>query len=145
MLQIQYGEMENVAYGPIWFKHNYETDWFADPFVQEMIRDVDKTTYREGSVLDSEVLGPIPPLSLSGGVKTLILIYERPDIVFDATSCGQNCARWLVEIGKRKDVTVNLRYFMRMDGLEPFEIRIVNADRIVRSAEEYALTTLDFL
>ena len=145
MLQIIYGEIEDVAYGPTWFKHNYELEWFRDPFVQEMIRNVDKSEYREGSIIDSPVLGPIPPVSLSGGVQTLIMIYERPDIMFDATSCGPNCARWLLEIGRKKDVTVNLRYFMPMDGLEPLDIRIVNADRVVTTAEDYALTSLDYL
>ncbi len=145
MLHIIYGNMEKVAYGPRWFKHSYELAWFQDPFVQEMIAEVDNTRYVEGYIFDSPVLGPIPPERLSGGVKTLIMIYERTDKIFDATSCGPNCAHMLLEIGRRRDVTVNLHYFMPMKGLEPFEIEIVNAGKIVRTVKEYTLCALDSL
>ena len=145
MLHIYFGNMEKVAYGPRWFKHNYETDWFQDPFVQEMIEQIDSTKYVEGYIFESPVLGPIPPEKLSGGVKTLIMIYERADKIFDATSCGPNCAPMLLEIGKRKDVTVNLRYFMPMKGLEPFEIEIVNTGKIVSTVKEYTIHALNSL
>lgn len=145
MLRIYFGEMDNVAYGPTWFKYSYETAWFEDPFVQQMIKDVDNTTYVAGGVFDSPVLGPIPPERLSGGVKTLIMIYEMPDKIFDATSCGENCAQSLLEIGKKKDITVNLRYFMPMRGLEPFEIQILNTGSKVCSEKEYTLEALDSL
>lgn len=145
MLKIFYGEMQDVAYGPMWFKYDYDLNWFQDPFVQEMLEDIDKSFYKAGSVIESDVLGPIPPERLSGGLQTLIMIYEMPDKVFDATSCGPNCAKWLVEIGKRKDVTVNLQYFMSFDGLEPFEAEILNAKKVVKTAEDFALTSLDYL
>ena len=145
MLRIYFGDMGDVAYGPTWFKHSYQLEWFQDAFVQEMIKTVDQSTYVTGGVIDSPVLGPIPPEKLSGGVKTLIMIYERPDIVFDATSCGPNCAPMLLEIGKRKDVTVNLRYHMPMNGLAPFEIEIKNTGQIVYEEKEYLLAALDSL
>ncbi len=73
------------------------------------------------------------------------MIYEMPDKVFDATSCGANCAHMLLEIGKRKDVTVNLRYFMPMNGLEPFELTIDNTGMIVSNNRDYTLCALDCL
>ena len=145
MLNIYFGEMENVAYGPSWFKYNYMPEWLRDPFVQEMIKGVDNSTYIDGLVIDSPVLGPIPPERLSGGVKTLIMIYERPDMVFDATSCGQNCAYWLLEIGKKKDVLVNLNYLMTFEEFAPFEVRIVNEDRVVSTHEDYLLTAIKYV
>ena len=102
-----------------------------------MIEDVDKSRYVDGLVIDSPVLGPIPPEKLSGGVQTLIMIYERPDLIFDATSCGENCAHWLLEIGSRKDVTVELNYLMPFKKYEPFEIMILNENRIVHTSKEY--------
>ena len=145
MLHIYFGNMEKVAYGPRWFKHSYDISWFQDPFVQEMIENVDHTRYVEGYIFDSPVLGPIPPEKLSGGVKTLIMIYEKPDKVFDATSCGPNCAKMLLEIGNRKDVTVNLRYFMPFKGLDPFDVEIINAGKVVCTAKEYTLCALKSL
>ena len=106
MLKIYFGELDSAEYGPSWFKYNYKPEWLKDELVQKMIRDVDNSAYVDGIVINSPVLGPIPPERLSGGVMTLIMIYEKPELVFDATSCGQNCAKWLLEIGKLKDVTV---------------------------------------
>ena len=145
MLTIHFGEMENVNYGPSWFKYNYDPKWLADPLVQEMIQDVDKSTYLGGLVIDSPVFGPISPDRLSGGVQTLIMIYERPDLVFDATSCGGNCAKWLLKIGSLKDVTVNLNYLMHFDELEPFEIFLGNEERILHTNKEYVLAAIRYV
>ena len=41
---------------------------------------------------------------LSGGVKTLLLVRNLPNMVFNASTCGDNCARWLLKIGKEQDV-----------------------------------------
>lgn len=143
MLTIHFGEGEDVKYGPTWFKYNYDPAWLKDPFVQDMIKGVDNSTYVDGLVIDSPVFGPIPPERLSGGVKTLIMIYEKPELVFNATSCGPNCAPWLLEIGKRKDVTVNLEYLMMFE--PPFTIRIENEQRIVSDPEDYLVTAADYV
>ena len=145
MLNIVLGNKENVKRGPAWFRFNYRPEWFEDELVQRMIIDVDKSEYRGGELIYSEVLGPIPPERLSGGVQTLICIYKRPDLVFNATSCGDNCAKWLLEIGKREDVLVNLRYLMQFDGLDPFEILITNEDKIVRNVNEFMRIAINYV
>lgn len=145
MLKIHFGEMQDVQYGPSWFKFNYNPEWLKDPFVQEMIKDVDKSTYIDGLVIDSPVLGPIPPERLSGGVKTLIMAYEKPELIFDATSCGQNCAKWLLEIGKKKDVTVNLEYMMTFEEYVPFEVFVTNEERIITDNDDYIITAAKYL
>ncbi len=143
MLTIHFGELEKMQYGPSWFKYNYNPEWFKDEFVQQMIEGVDSSKYIDGYVIDSPVLGPIPPEMLSGGLKTLIMIYKRPDLVFNATSCGENCAKWLIEIGKRVDATVVLEYLMMFE--EPFEVYIANEERIVNSREDYFLTAAKYV
>ena len=145
MLRIQFGDMESANYGPSWFKVNYNPEWLKDEFVQQMIRSVDNSEYIDGLVINSPVLGPISPERLSGGVQTLIMIYKRPDLVFDATSCGGNCAKWLIEIGKKKDVTVNLKYLMKFDGLDPFDIYIVNEDKKVSSNKDYIYVAVKYV
>ena len=35
MLHIRFGDMDQVAYGPRWFKYNYDISWFQDPFVRK--------------------------------------------------------------------------------------------------------------
>ncbi len=143
MLHIRFGDMEKVNYGPSWFKFNYDPKWLEDSFVQKMIEDVDKTKYMGGLVFDSPVLGPIPPEKLSGGVQTLIMIYEKPDLIFDATSCGDNCAKWLLEIGKMKDVTVNLKYIMQFP--DDLNIYVDNKGVVVRSFTDYLYCAVDYV
>lgn len=73
------------------------------------------------------------------------MIYEKPDLVFDATSCGENCAKWLIEIGKKNDITVNLNYLMPFDGLEPFDIMILNENKIVSTSKDYIRTAVKYI
>lgn len=145
MLSLYFGDMENVMHGPSWFRFNYRPEWFEDEFVQEMLKDVDKSKYVGGELIQSDVLGPIPPERLSGGVQTLISIYEKPELVFNATSCGENCAKWLLKIGEKQDVEVNLRYFMPFDGCESFEIRIVNEDKVISDMDEYTQVAIRYV
>ena len=145
MLSIYFGEKENVMHGPSWFKFNYNPEWFKDELVQQMIEDIDKSKVISDQLIQSEVLGPIPPERLSGGVQTLISAYGRPDLVFNATSCGENCAKWLLKIGEVKDITVNLRYFMPFNDMEPFKIKILNNDTIVTNMDEYTDVALDYI
>lgn len=60
---------------------------------RQMIHDVDKSEVISENLIQSSRLGPIPPQWLSGGVKTLILIEHDNQHVFNASACGQNCAK----------------------------------------------------
>lgn len=136
MLNVFYGDMPNVIYNTaIYFKNTYENAWITDSLSREMIQDVDHSTVLDSGVIDSPVLGKIPPIQLSGGVKTLILIANEPDKVFNASTCGDNCAKWLLKIAENRDVTINLRHLMNF-GSEPFTIHILNTDQIVHSMRE---------
>ena len=136
MLNVLYGDMPNVIYNTaIYFKNTYENAWITDSLSREMIQDVDHSTVLDSGVIDSPVLGKIPPVQLSGGVKTLILIANEPDKVFNASTCGDNCAKWLLKIAENRDVTINLRHLMNF-GSEPFTIHILNTDQIVHSMRE---------
>lgn len=113
MLNIYYGDMPEAIYNPrVYFKNVYEEKWILEPLSREMIADIDHSTVLGNGVIDSPVLGKIPPVSLSGGVQTLILIEHVPDRIFNASACGDNCAKWLLKIAENKDVTINLRHLM---------------------------------
>lgn len=114
MLYIHFGTTENtVDTVPAFFSFSVEREWFDDPLVREMIRDVDKSEVISGSAINSPVLGPISPLELSGGVKTLILMLFEPEYEYYGTACGDNCGKWMIEIGKRQDVHIALTRIMR--------------------------------
>ncbi len=130
---------------PSWFRFNYEEEWFEDPLVAEIMADVDKSYYKGNQLIINDEMGPIPPERLSEGVQTLICIYKMPDLMYNATKCGENCAKWLVEIGRREDVTVNLRYYLPFDDCDDIEIEIFNAHKKVYSAEEYRHIALKYV
>ena len=130
---------------PSWFRFNYEEEWFEDPLVAEIMADVDKSCYKGNQLIVNDELGPIPPERLSEGVQTLICIYKMPDLMYNATKCGENCAQWLVEIGRREDVTVNLRYYLPLDDCGDIEIEILNEHKKVHSAEEYMHIALKYV
>ena len=136
MLKIYFGDREDVIYNTsVYFKFNYQPDWLQDPDVKQMILDVDRSIVLGNGAIDSPVLGVIAPVNLSGGVKTLILIDKVDDKVFNASNCGDNCAAWLLKIGQKKDVTVNLRHIMEF-GDKPFEVEVLNTGDIIHSMEE---------
>lgn len=145
MLNIYFGNMPEAIYNTaVFFKNDYEDEWITDPLVKEMIQDIDHSIVIDSGVIDSPVLGKIPPLSLSGGVKTLILVLFEPGKIFNASTCGDNCAKWLLKIASMEDRTVNLRHIMDF-GEDSFEIRILNNDQIVRSMTELTEVAIDYV
>ena len=136
MLNIIFGDHAGAITNPaVYFKNTYEDEWVTDELSRKMIQAVDNSTVISERVIESPVLGAITPKELSGGVKTLILINNCPDKIFNASACGDNCAEWLLEIGKEKDITVNLRHIMDF-GEGDFDIYIQNTDQIVHSMKE---------
>ena len=136
MLNIYFGDMPQAIYNTaVYFKNTYEDDWITDELSREMIKDIDRSTVVAPRIIDSPVLGAITPRELSGGVKTLILIAHVPDKIFNASTCGDNCAKWLLKMGEKKDITINLRHLMDF-GNGKFDIHILNTDQTVHSMEE---------
>lgn len=135
MLHIYYGNYNGKDYifdPDTWFNNQADRKWLLERLSREMIKDVDKSEVVSENLIQSSRLGPIPPMWLSGGVKTLILIDHDLSHVFNASACGPNCAKWLLRIGQEKDVLVRLGYIMDF-GEEPFDIKIENTGLTVHS------------
>lgn len=136
MLNIFYGDMPQAVFNTsVYFKNVYEDEWITDSLAQKMILDVDKSVVVDAAVIDSPVMGKIPPVGLSGGVKTLILMANEPEQVFNASTCGDNCAKWILEIAKNRELTINLRHLMDF-GEGGFSIRILNTNQVVHNMAE---------
>ena len=145
MLNIWFGDNPNAIYDTsTYFKHTYKDEWITDEFSAEMIRDVDHSEVLGCNLIQSPVLGQISPLQLSGGVKTLILIYKDSKKMFNASKCGDNCARWLLEMGKKKKVEINLRHLMDF-GEGDFKIRILNKGKIAHNMKELVLLAGEYV
>ena len=109
-----------------------------------MIQDVDNSIVLDSGVIDSPILGKIPPVNLSGGVKTLILVKFEKDKIFNVSTCGDNCAKWLLKIAEEEDRPINLHHLMQF-GNEYFTIRILNTNQIVHSMEELVSIAGEFV
>ena len=137
MLTIIYGDESNCVYNTnVYFKNTYEPEWFETELAKQIVREVDDSEVLSSECIQSPVLGQIPPERLSGGVKTLLLILNEPEKIFNASTCGDNCAKWILEIGNREDVTINLRHMMDFGKDTVFEIKIKNGGEIVHSMKE---------
>ena len=136
VLNIFYGDMPEAIFNTaVYFKNAYEDEWITDSVAREMILDIDKSVVLDSAVIDSPVMGKIAPTSLSGGVKTLILMKNERAKVFNASTCGDNCAKWILKLAKDEDLTINLRHLMDF-GAGRFDICILNTNQIVHSMKE---------
>lgn len=136
MLNIYFGDMPSAIYNTeIFFRNTYEDSWLLDDFAREVIKKVDRSEVMDAQAIKSPVLGVIPPTDLSGGVKTLLLIKNCPDKVFNASTCGDNCAKFILALAKEQDITINLRHIMSF-GKRKFAAKILNDGSVVHSMEE---------
>ncbi|MST82513.1 DUF4869 domain-containing protein [Bilifractor porci] len=146
MLHIYYGEYQgkNYIFDPdTYFNNQADRKWLLEDLPRQMIHDVDKSEVISENLIQSSRLGPIPPQWLSGSVKTLILIENDSGHVFNTSACGQNCAKWLLQIGNRKDVLIRLGYPMDF-GKEEFNITIENNGHLVHTMKDLMNEIVDY-
>lgn len=138
MLSIYFGKMEDAVYNTsVYFDNTYEEEWLTSDLSKQMIKDIDKSEVISANCIQSPVLGQIPPTDLSGGVKTLILMANDDSMIFNASMCGNNCAKWILEIAKLKDLVINLHHTMDFGYGAEFEITILNSGNVVHNMREY--------
>ncbi|MCR5837643.1 MAG: DUF4869 domain-containing protein [Lachnospiraceae bacterium] len=139
MLNIYFGDTDDVIYNTaVYFKNTYNEKWLTKELTKQMILDVDKSEVVSEKVINSPVLGMISPEQLSGGVKTLMLVAYDKKHVFNASTCGDNCAKWLLKIAENEKREINLRHIMNFGDGE-FKIRVLNTNRIVHNMKELIL------
>ena len=133
VLKIYYGSLPNeIKSASVYFDFNFEPEWLNNSLNQEMIEDVDKSKVITTNVIESSVLGTIPPQWLSGGVKALICMNsDTSGMVFNLSNCGDNCAKWVYEISKHKDLLVTTHHTMSFRGIDDFQVEMMNTGKIV--------------
>ena len=142
MLCIIFGEIPEdmekkyVYNTSMYFDNTYLDNWLTDDLSVKMIKSVDKAVVLSPNAVDSKALGVIPVTKISGGLKTLLLLRHDDTKIFNASTCGDNCAKWILEIGKQQDVTINLRHMMSFGKDTQFDIRIKNGNEMVHSMRE---------
>ena len=136
MLSVFFGEMPEAVYNTsVYFQNQYKDSWITKPLSREMILDIDKSEVISENLIQSPVLGAISPSQLSGGVKTLILMANDKSHVFNASTCGDNCAKWILQLGAKEKLAINLRHLMDF-GPGEFKIKVLNTGKIVKNMSE---------
>ncbi len=106
-------DCEDVIINPMkYFDTVREAEWFNDPFIKRMIKEIDNSTAVQDEFILNYAGKAITPFHLSGGVKTLICIYKMPEKFWYASTMGDNCCDLLEEIARTTDVKIMLRHFM---------------------------------
>ena len=67
----------------------------------------------------------------------ILMAFDDSGKIFNASSCGDNCAKWIVDIGTRKELTINLHHVMDFSTAGMFEAYMVNTGKIVHGYKEY--------
>lgn len=146
MLNIYLGPMEDAIYHPpTYFDNTYEDEWIMNELSVQMIKSVDLSDVISARLIDSPVLGPISVKELSGGVKTLMLMaFDDSGKVFNASACGDNCAKWILHIAEKKELTINLRHIMNF-GDGDFEAKIMNTGGFIHGMSEFINVASDYV
>lgn len=103
MLNIYFGDMPEAVYNTsVYFNYTYEDEWLTSDFAKEVIKKIDKSDVKGPHAVESPVLGVISPEKLSGGTKTLLLMANDPEKVFNASTCGDNCAPFILKLAEKE-------------------------------------------
>ena len=147
MLKIIYGDVPEAIYNTsVYFNNTYLDKWITDDFAKKIIKKIDKAEVLSPQAVDSKALGVIPVTKISGGTKTLLLILNEPDKIFNASTCGDNCAPYILKIADllKQDITINLHHIMDF-GDKNFTIEILNTHTIVHNMKELVLNSVDLI
>ena len=140
MLNVYFGDMSqdvtNVIYNTsVYFNNTYKDSWITTDLAKNMIQAVDQSEVIDENTILSPVFGNISPKKLSGGVKTLLLIAYDKSKIFNASTCGDNCAEWILKIAKKRKIEINLFHLMDF-GKGDFKIKVLNTGKTVKNMGE---------
>ncbi len=145
MLNVYFGDMPDAIHNTaLYFRNVYQDAWITDSMSREIILDVDKSTVVSANLIESPVLGPISPVMLSAGVKTLLLIKHDKKHVFNASTCGDNCAKWILQLAEKRKLVINLHHVMDF-GPDDFKIKVLNSGVIAHNMSELIRESIPYL
>lgn len=145
MLNVYFGDMPEVIYNTnVYFNNTYKDKWIVHPLSREMIKAVDSSDVIDERTILSPIFGNMSPKKLSGGVKTLMLIAFDKTKIFNASTCGDNCAEWILRISENRKTVINLRHLMDF-GKGEFKIKVMNTGKVVKNMQELVSEAGEFV
>jgi hypothetical protein len=144
MLKIWIGDViddnEDYIYAPqVYFNYRHEPEWIISEFGRRVIEGVDKAEVIDVDCIKSPILGMISVEKIAGGTKALIMMNFDDEHIYNASSCGDNCAKYILEIAQRKDLTIRLGHIMHFPTKEVFDGVILNNGIEFHSQKEFVL------
>ena len=128
MLRIYFGFLPDEIYNTeMFYENQYKKEWITDEFAIKVIKDIDASDVIAPDVIKNDVFGTFGSTELSAGVKTLLLIRNMPKRVFNISNCGDNCAKYLLELAEDCDIKVTLHH--AMDFGKNFAVKVINENK----------------
>lgn len=127
----------------LWFDSQSGEQYLAGDIERQMLKDIDNSIVLSNHAVENPIFGVIPPTDISGSIKTLILIKNDFEHIFNGSYMGELCAPWLQKLGESMDLTFRLGYLMRFS--EPFCIRVVNSGAVVSTWKDLVSEAIPFL
>lgn len=130
-----------------YFDSIYEYDWFMeeDPVIKQIVKDIDKSELIGMNVI-SPYLGSISIKELSGGVKTLIMMYKMDNFITDLKVMGNNCEGWILKIADMKDIQVSVtNSIMRFEGYDRLNAKCINDGEDIGNSVDWTNKILKYV
>ena len=125
MLRINFGSLPDEIYNTeMFYENQYDRNWVMDDFAKEIIKDIDSSEVIGPDLIKNDIFGSFSSTDLSAGVKTLLLIKNMPNKVFNISNCGDNCAKYLLKLAQDRDIKVTLHH--AMDFGNNFSVKVIN-------------------
>ena len=146
MLRIYFGNLKDEIYNTeMFYENQYDKNWVMDDFAREVIKDIDSSEVIAPDLIRNDVFGSFPSTELSAGVKTLLLIKNMPNKIFNISNCGDNCAKYLLQLAENRDIKVTLHH--AMDFGTDFSVKVINdrKRKVITDATEFLLLAHHYL
>jgi len=146
MLRIFFGSREDEIYNTdVYYQNQYDKSWITDDFARRIIADIDDSEVIGEDAIRNDVFGTFSSTELSTGVKTLLLIHNQPKRIFNISNCGDNCAKYLLEMAEERDITVCLHHTMNLGN--NFAVKVINdrKRKIITDPKEFLLIAHHYL
>ena len=119
------------------FDGYFEDDWMKGEIAKRAIAEIDSSELVAPKVIESPVLGQIPYTWISGGAKIIIMMDNVQDIIYDGDNLGDNCWPLFLEIGKTKDIAINLTYYPRFEWTHGGQAVSIDTGHVIKSFEDF--------
>ncbi len=146
--EIYYGHLDGELFGvDSYFDNAYEPEWIENDIATGILKDICNMVERQGQAITVNWFNEgryvtIGPRDLPGGVKALLIMLNTDEVV-QACRCGNNCAKWIVEIAKVKPLKIALASFMEFN--VDFDAHVLNDDSYIHSYADHIVKSLDLL